>query len=237
MTTWIRPDIGPVDLDRYLDTTVFVLPPTPGLIALHTQARDATAGQEQFVRATGRIIRLLLETALSHLDHQSHAVATPTGFVFEGVRAVQPELYAVTIPRAGDALEIGLREIRPDARFGKILIQRDPVTKQPTLLYRKLPPDIAGRQVLLLDPTIATGGTLLTAINELVAAGVEESDILVVNVLTCPEALATVLSRRPDIRIVTSHIDRTLTDQAFMQPGIGDFGDRYHGTVAAIDTA
>lgn len=231
MTTWTRPDIGPIDLDRYVGANVFVLPADPGLIALHTQARDAATGHEQFVRATGRIIRLLLETALSHLEHRPRAVRTPTGFVFEGTQAAQPELYAVTIPRAGDALATGLREIRPDARLGTILIQRDPVTKQPTLLYRKLPPDIAGREVLLLDPTIATGGTLLTAINELVAAGVEESRILVVNVLTCPEALVTVLSRRPDIRIVTSHIDQTLTDQAFMRPGIGDFGDRYHGTV------
>ncbi|WP_216897415.1 uracil phosphoribosyltransferase [Nocardia alni] len=232
MTTWTRPDTGPVDLDRYLGTNLFVLPAEPGLIALHTQARDAAAGQELFVRTTGRIIRLLLETALSHLEYRPHAVTTPTGFVYDGVAAAQTTLYAVTIPRAGDALENGLREIRPDARLGKILIQRDPVTKRPELLYRKLPPGIAGQEVLLLDPTIATGGTLLTAINELVAAGVEESRILVVNVLTCPEALAAVLSRRPDIRIVTSHIDQTLTDQAFMRPGIGDFGDRYHGTTA-----
>ncbi|MQY27837.1 uracil phosphoribosyltransferase [Nocardia aurantia] len=231
MTAWTRPDTGPIELDHYLGTNVFVLPAEPGLIALHTQARDAAAGQERFVRATGRIIRLLLEAALSRLRHRPRAVTTPTGFVFDGVEPIEPTLYAVTIPRAGDALESGLREIRPDARLGKILIQRDPVTKQPSLLYRKLPPGIAGHEVLLLDPTIATGGTLLTAINELVAAGVEESQILVVNVLTCPEALATVLSRRPDLRIVTSHIDRTLTDQAFMQPGIGDFGDRYHGTV------
>lgn len=232
MTTWTRPATEPVPIDKYLGVNVFELPHRPGLIALHTEARDTRTGQERFVRTTGRIIRLLLEEALSHLEHRPHAVATPTGFEFDGVRAVSPRLYAVTVPRAGDALESGLREIRPDARLGKILIQRDPATKQPALLYSKLPPDIAGQEVLLLDPTIATGGTLLTAVNELVAAGVEEHRIIVVTVLTCPEALATVLSRRPDLRIVTSHIDTGLTDQAFMRPGIGDFGDRFHGTVA-----
>ncbi|WP_084530009.1 uracil phosphoribosyltransferase [Nocardia crassostreae] len=229
-TTWTRPTTEPVDIEKYLGVNVFVLPAQPGLIALHTEARDAGADQARFVRATQRIIRLLLETALSHLEHRPRPVTTPTGFVFDGVEPASPELYAVSIPRAGDALEGGLREIRPDTRFGKILIQRDTVTKQPTLHYRKLPAGIAGNEVLLLDPTIATGGTLLTAVNELVAAGVEEHRIVVVNVLTCPEALATVLSRRPDLRIVTSHIDQTLTDQAFMRPGIGDFGDRFHGT-------
>ncbi|MFJ1457519.1 uracil phosphoribosyltransferase [Nocardia sp. N2S4-5] len=232
MTTWTRPTTEPVPLDRYLGVNVFELPKQPGLIALHTQARDADTGQERFVRTTGRIIRLLLETALSHLEHRTRAVTTPTGYTFEGLEPASPALYAVSIPRAGDALEGGLREIRPDTRFGKILIQRDPTSKQPTLFYSKLPPGIAGSEVLLLDPTIATGGTLLTAVNELIAAGVAEHRIIVVNVLTCPEALGTVLTRRPDLRIVTSHIDEALTDQAFMLPGIGDFGDRFHGTVA-----
>ncbi|WP_405164329.1 uracil phosphoribosyltransferase [Nocardia sp. NBC_01499] len=230
MTAWTRPTIEPAQIVPYLGVNVFELPKLAGLITLHTEARDADTGQERFVRATQRIIRLLLETALSQLEHRPRAVTTPTGRVFDGLEPAEPTLYAVSIPRAGDALESGLREIRPDARLGKILIQRDTVTKQPTLLYRKLPPDIAGKEVLLLDPTIATGGTLLTAVNELIAAGVEENRIVVVNVLTCPEALATVLSRRPDLRIVTSHIDDTLTDQAFMSPGIGDFGDRFHGT-------
>lgn len=231
MTTWTRPTTDPAELDRYLGVNVFELPRQPGLVALHTRARDAATGQEQFVRTTQRIIRLLLESALAQLEHRPRAVTTPTGFVFEGLEPVAETLYAVSIPRAGDALESGLREIRPDARFGKILVQRDPATKAPKLFYRKLPPGIAGQEVLLLDPTIATGGTLLTAINELVAAGVDEHRIVVANVLTCPEALVTVLSRRPDIRIVTSYIDRTLTDEAFMSPGIGDFGDRFHGTV------
>lgn len=230
MTTWTRPETGPIDLNRYLGVNVFLLPQQPGLLALHTAARSVNATHEDFVRAIQRIIRLLLETALSHLDHRPKEVTTPTGYVFNGVELAINTLYAVSIARAGDALEQGLREIRPDTRFGKMLIQRDPTTKRPRLLFAKLPPGIAGNKVLLLDPTIATGGTLLTAINELVAAGVEEHRILVVNVLTCPEALAYVLSRRPDIRIVTSHIDDTLTDQAFMLPGIGDFGDRFYGT-------
>ncbi|GAA5069717.1 uracil phosphoribosyltransferase [Nocardia callitridis] len=233
MSTWTRPKTDPVALDKYLDSNVFVLPEQPGLLALHTEARNAETGHERFVRLTQRIIRLLLESALSHVEHRPRAVVTPTGNVFDGVEPVDPALYAVSIPRAGDALESGLREIRPDTKLGKILIQRDRTTKQPALFYTKLPPDIAGKEVLLLDPTIATGGTLLTAVNELIAAGVEEHRIIVVNVLTCPEALITVLSRRPDLRIITSHIDTTLTDEAFMLPGIGDFGDRFNGTVAA----
>ncbi|SIR88448.1 uracil phosphoribosyltransferase [Williamsia sterculiae] len=233
MTAWTPSATVPFDLDRYRGTNVFELPRTPGLVALHTEARNAETGQERFVRASGRIVRILLEAALSQVEHRARGVTTPTGYVYEGAEAVAP-LYAVSIPRAGDALESGLREIRPDARIGKILIQRDVATKQPALFYSKLPPGIGGNEVLLLDPTIATGGTLLTAVNELVAAGVEEHRIIVVNVLTCPEGLSTVLSRRPDLRIVTSHIDNGLTDQAFMRPGIGDFGDRFYGTTREL---
>lgn len=174
---------------------------------------------------------MLLEDSLSHLRHDPLTVTTPTGFEFTGRRRTQTELYAVTIPRAGDAIEAELRDLCPGTRFGKILIQRDPTTKHPELFYSNLPGDIANREVLILEPMMATGGTMRLTIDLLVEAGVEEQDIIIVNVLTCPSALASLAEERPAVRTVTSFIDDSLTSQAFMQPGIGDFGDRFFGTI------
>ena len=142
-----------------IPTNVHPLPRTAGLVALHTVARNRITGHADFVRSTRRIMRLVLEEAVGLLRHDEHAVTTPTGFTFPGRILAQPEVFAVSVPRAGDALEAELREIQPGARIGKILIQRDVVTKQPHLYYQKLPPQIAGQQVLLLDPMMATAGT------------------------------------------------------------------------------
>lgn len=203
---------------------------TPGLLSLHTIARDKHAQQEAFVRSTRRIMRMLLEEAFGHLRHIDQQVLTPTGFLFEGVTPSQDCLVAVSVPRAGDALEAELRDIRPDTRIGKILIQRDPESKLPSLYYTKLPRSIAGQEVLLLDPMMATAGTACLAVQVLVDAGVLEADIILVNVLTCPAALRSLHARHPHVRVVTSFIDDELTEDSFMKPGIGDFGDRFYGS-------
>ncbi|WP_247827429.1 uracil phosphoribosyltransferase [Arthrobacter antioxidans] len=220
-----------------LTSAVQTLPPnahplrrTPGLLALHAAARNREASHAEFVTAARRIMRLLLEESLAYLRYEDRLVTTPTGFPFPGTTLVQPELFAVSVPRAGDALEAELRDICPGTRFGKILIQRDTVTKLPRMFYQKLPEQIAGHQVLLLDPMMATAGTAGLAIQVLQDAGVAEEDVVLVNVLTCPSALEKLYERHPRVQVVTSYVDDTLTDEAFMRPGIGDFGDRFYGT-------
>lgn len=230
MTSAITVPVVDDEVDRLISTRVHALPRTDGLLALHAQARDRTAGQAEFVRSTRRIMRLLIEDALGRLRHQPRSVTTPIGAEFVGCRRAKGELFAVSVPRAGDALEAELRDVCPETRVGKILIQRDPVTKQPSLYYSKLPEAIADQEVLLLDPMMATAGTALMAVDILMGAGVREGDVLLVNMLTCPSALATLLRWRPQVRVVTSFVDERLTPEAFMYPGIGDFGDRFYGT-------
>lgn len=203
---------------------------TDALLALHATARDVDASHLEFVLSTQRIMRLLLEDALGHLRHIDVAPSTPIGATFSGRRRIQPETFAVSVPRAGDALEAELRAIVPDARLGKILIQRDPDRKVPVFHWSKLPEGISGKEVLLLDPMMATAGTVKMAVSILAGAGVDPADIVLVNFLTCPEALEKLFDEYPEVRVVTSFIDDGLTDQAFMRPGIGDFGDRYYGT-------
>ena len=113
---------------------------------------------------------------------------------------------------------------------GKILIQRDEETALPTLFYSKLPPDIATRKVLLVDPMLATGGSAITAVKVLIDAGVPEENILFSNVVSCPEGLRAMFAKYPKIRMVTTAVDDGLDEKKYIVPGLGDFGDRYYST-------
>jgi len=130
-------------------------------------------------------------------------------------------------------IDCSLRHLFPglrSVRIGKILIQRDEETAEARLLYSKLPPDIADRYCLLLDPMLATGGSVLCAIEVLLQAGVSPHHIIFVNLVACPEGLSNLQSRFPQIRIVTGVVDEGLNEQKYIVPGLGDFGCRYFGT-------
>lgn len=208
---------------------VRVLPQTNQLRALHTIIRDRNARRDDFVFHSGRIIRLLVEAGLDRLPFEEREVLTPVGNTYRGLR-ITPQVCGVSICRAGDSMEAGLRAVAPEIRIGKILIQRDKVTKLPRLYYAALPEDIARRHVLLLDPMLATGGTALAAIQLLLDKGVAEEHIVFLNLLSSPEGLAAVGGRHPRVQVVTSSVEERLDANAFMMPGIGDFGDRYFGT-------
>ncbi|GIE34033.1 uracil phosphoribosyltransferase [Actinoplanes italicus] len=208
---------------------VHLLPQTNQLRALHTVIRDRHADRDQFVRTSGRIIRQLVEAGLELLPFEPYDVQTPVGRTYHGLR-IGPPFCGVAIARAGESMEAGLRSVVPAVRIGKILIQRDPATKQPHLHYAKLPTDIAERHVLLLDPMLATGGTALAAIGVLTGRGVPEDRIVMINLLSAPEGIAAVRERNPGVRMVTSSVEERLNDNAYMLPGIGDFGDRWFGT-------
>lgn len=216
-------------IDGRLDPNIHLLPQTDHLRALHTTIRDRNARREDFVAASGRIIRLLIETGLNLLPFEKCEVRTPVGRTYDGLR-LTTQICGVAVARAGESMEAGLRAVCPSIPIGKILIQRDKVTKLPKLYYSALPSDIAQRHVLLLDPMLATGGTALAAIEVLLDRGVPEEHIVFINLITVPEGIAAVRRRHPSLRIVTSAIDECLNENAYMLPGIGDFGDRYFGT-------
>lgn len=223
MTT-IAPSAG-----KYLGTNVHLLPQTDQLRALHTLVRDRNARREDFVLHCGRIIRLLIEAGLNLLPFEPYDIRTPVGGTYPGLRRAAG-LCGVPVMRAGESMETELRAVCPGIPIGKILIQRDPVTKLPRLYYAKLPADIAERHVLLLDPMLATGGTAVASIELLLEHGVSEDHLVFVNFIAAPEGVTAVCERFPRVRIVTSSIERRLNENAYMVPGIGDFGDRYFGT-------
>jgi uracil phosphoribosyltransferase len=214
---------------QHEDPNLHILPQTKRLRALQTIIRDATATRQDFVFYSGRIIRLLIEYALDQLPYTPCSAQTPVGETYHGLRLAAP-VCGVSIIRAGDSMEGELRAAWPSIRIGKILIQRDKATKLPQLYYSALPDDIAERHVLMLDPMLATGGTALKAIEVLLDHGVAGDNVIFVNLIAAPEGIAAVRRRYPELPIVTSAVEERLNGDAYMIPGIGDFGDRYFGT-------
>ncbi|KAL5508622.1 FUR1 [Sanghuangporus vaninii] len=205
--------------------SVFTLPHTAQLEALYTIIRDKNTTRGDFLFYSDRIIRLLVEEGLNHLPVVPKTIETPTGATYDGV-GFEGKICGVSILRAGEAMEAGLREVCRSVRIGKILIQRDEETAQAKLFYAKLPQDIANRYVLLLDPMLATGGSAIKAIEVILSHGVPESRIIFINLISCPEGLHKVCTRFPKLRVITGWIDKGLDDKSYIIPGLGDFGER-----------
>ncbi|RIA85624.1 uracil phosphoribosyltransferase-domain-containing protein [Glomus cerebriforme] len=209
-----------------LPPNVVCLPRTNQLEALLTIIRDKDTNRGDFIFYSNRIIRLLVEEGLNHLPVVEKTVTTPTNTEFEGV-SFKGKICGVSIMRAGESMEQGLRDCCRSVRIGKILIQRDEETALPKLYYSKLPPDIDDRYVLLLDPMLATGGSAIKAIEVLLAHEVKEDKILFLNLVASPEGIEAVTKKYSQLKIVTASIDKGLNDKKYIIPGLGDFGDRY----------
>ncbi|KAA6412062.1 MAG: uracil phosphoribosyltransferase [Lasallia pustulata] len=206
---------------------VHILPQTPQLIALLTMIRDRNTARADFIFYSNRIIRLLVEEGLNHLPVVENVITTPVGRSYSGVK-FQGKICGVSIMRAGEAMEQGLRDCCRSVRIGKILIQRDEETSKPRLFYDKLPEDVAERWVLLLDPMFATGGSATMAVDVLKSRGVPEDRILFLNLIASPEGVTNFAKRFPNLRIVTAFVDQGLNEKNYIVPGLGDFGDRFY---------
>ncbi|CRK19035.1 hypothetical protein BN1723_017739 [Verticillium longisporum] len=215
-----------VSTEMNLDN-VHILPQTPQLIALLTIIRDRNTERGDFIFYSNRIIRLLVEEGLNHLPTIEHDVTTPIGRTYSGL-LFQGKICGVSIMRAGEAMEQGLRDCCRSVRIGKILIQRDEETAQPRLFYDKLPEDIAQRWVMLLDPMFATGGSAIMAVEVLKSRGVLEERILFLNLIASPEGVRAFTSKFPKLRVVTAFVDEGLDEKNYIVPGLGDFGDRFY---------
>ncbi|KAI0773651.1 PRTase-like protein [Fomes fomentarius] len=208
-----------------LPPSVFTLPQTAQLEALYTIIRDKETSRGDFLFYSDRIIRLLVEEGLNHLPVIPKTVVTPTGASYTGV-GFEGKICGVSILRAGEAMEAGLREVCRSVRIGKILIQRDEETAQPKLFYSKLPQDIDQRYVLLLDPMLATGGSAIKAVEVLKEHNVPEERIIFINLIASPEGLKNFCTKYPQTRVITGWIDEGLNEKAYIIPGLGDFGER-----------
>ncbi|KAK9386122.1 uracil phosphoribosyltransferase-domain-containing protein [Lipomyces mesembrius] len=205
---------------------VTVLLQTPQLIALYTIIRDIKTQRADFVFYSNRIIRILVEEGLNHLPVQATSVSTPTDLTYKGLK-FEGKICGVSIMRAGESMEQGLRDCCRSVRIGKILIQRDEETAEAKLFYEKLPEDIKDRYVLLLDPMLATGGSAIMAVDVLIAKGVPVERILFLNLISSPEGIDVFAKKFPKLKVITGFIDEGLNEQKFVVPGLGDFGDSW----------
>lgn len=177
--------------------------------------RDKNTGRADFIFYSNRIIRLLVEEGLNHLPVVGHEITTPVGRTYAGVK-FEGKICGVSIMRAGESMEQGLRDCCRSVRIGKILIQRDEETSQPKLFYDKLPEDIADRWVLLLDPMLATGGSALMAVEVLKSRGVPEEHILFLNLIASPEGAKRFAEQVPKVRVVTAFVDQGLDEKKYV---------------------
>ena len=138
------------------------------------------------------------------------------------------KLAIVPILRAGLGMVDAMVDLIPSAKIGHIGLYRDPETHKPVEYYCKLPDDIGNRQVFVVDPMLATGGSAVAAIDFLKSHGCK--NIIMMNILGCPEGVAAVQEAHPDVEMYLAAMDEKLNDHAYILPGLGDAGDRIFGT-------
>jgi uracil phosphoribosyltransferase len=138
------------------------------------------------------------------------------------------KLVFVPILRAGLGILDGMLNVVPGARVGHIGLYRDPATLQAVQYYFKMPSDMQERDVIVLDPMLATGNSAVAALDRIKA--LKPRSVKFVCLLTCPEGIAKVHKAHPDVPIYTAAIDRELNDHGYILPGLGDAGDRIFGT-------
>ena len=139
------------------------------------------------------------------------------------------QVLLVPVLRAGLGMVEGILHLIPSAKVGHIGVYRDEATLRPVEYYCKLPPGAETMRVFLLDPMLATGGSLAYAIDLLKAKGLR--GITVVSIIAAPEGLAALHAAHPDAKVFTAMLDQRLNDQGYILPGLGDCGDRLFGTV------
>ncbi|KAI9926604.1 hypothetical protein ASPWEDRAFT_141540 [Aspergillus wentii DTO 134E9] len=209
---------------------IFLLPQGNTLLSLMTILRDKNTSSTRFAEITEKVGDRLISAALDILPSENFNVVSPTGTVYEGVRPTA-NVCGVSILRAGASLENSLRRgYTGPLSFGKILIQRDETTGLPTLFYSKFPSSIASKTILILEPMLATGGSASAAIDVIKAQGVPEENIIFVNIVASQQGIKNLFERFPFIRLVTAAVDKELTTNYIISPGLGDFGDRFYGT-------
>ncbi|KAI1890253.1 hypothetical protein AGOR_G00151810 [Albula goreensis] len=231
----VRAALASAHQPQPLPQTLSVLETTPQIRGLHTFLRDQETSRDEFIFYSKRLMRLLIEHALSFLPSQICTVQTPQDQEYEGRSFCGKGITGVSILRAGETMEPALRAVCKDVRIGKILIQTNQDSGEPELHYLRLPKDISEDHVILMDCTVSTGAAAMMAIRVLLDHDVEESRVLLVALLMAEMGVHSVAYAFPQVRIITTAVDKNIDQQFHIIPGMGNFGDRYFGTDAPPD--
>ncbi|XP_069581439.1 uridine-cytidine kinase-like 1 isoform X2 [Brachyistius frenatus] len=231
----VRSALASAHQGQPLPKTLSVMESTPQVRGMHTIIRNKDTNRDEFIFYSKRLMRLLIEHALSFLPLKPVSVETPQGGVYEGKRLSGKRITGVSILRAGETMEQALMAVCKDIRLGKILIQTNHDTGEPELHYLRLPKDISEDYVILMDSTVSTGAAALMAVRVLLDHDVAEDKIFLLSLLMAEMGVHSVAYAFPKVRIITTAVDKEVNDQFHIIPGIGNFGDRYFGTDAPSD--
>ncbi len=197
-----------------------------------TVLRDKNTKSPTFRQLTDEIVTLLAYEATREIKTVPATVMTPVA-LFEGIELAQPRPVVVPILRAGLGMLEGMVRLIPTAEVGFLGMVRDHVTLQASTYANRLPENLAGRQCYILDPMLATGGTLIAAMEFLFERGA--TDITAITILSAPEGIAAVedafANKDRNITLVTGAVDAKLNEHGYIVPGLGDAGDRLYGVV------
>lgn len=192
-----------------------------------TLMRKKEASTNSFRRLLNELSMLMAYEVTRDMAMQDVVIETPletmTAKMIDGKKLV-----FVSILRAGNGILDGVLTVVPGARVGHIGLYRDPKTLQAVEYYFKMPKDMAERDIVVVDPMLATGNSAAAAITRL--KQLNPKSIKFLCLLTCPEGIATMQKLHPDVAIYTAAIDRQLSDHGYILPGLGDAGDRIFGT-------
>ena len=189
--------------------------------------RDKATGTKEFRALVNEIAGLMCYEATRNLPTVEVDVETPICTAKCKMLAGK-KLAIVPILRAGLGMVDAMVDLIPSAKIGHIGLYRDPETHEPVEYYCKLPEDIGNRQVYVVDPMLATGGSAVAAIDFLKQHGCKS--IIMMNIIGCPEGIKAVTEAHPDVDLYIAAIDEKLNDHAYIVPGLGDAGDRIFGT-------
>ncbi|KAJ7420746.1 Uridine-cytidine kinase-like 1 [Pitangus sulphuratus] len=251
----VRAALASAHQGQPLPKTLSVLESTPQVRGMHTIIRNKDTTRDEFIFYSKRLMRLLIEHALSFLPLKSVTVETPQGTTYEGKRFHRQRITGVSILRAGETMEQALTAVCKDIRLGKILIQtnldtgepevspaalryvatqRQRVTNRPSfppqLHYLRLPKEISEDYVILMDSTVSTGAAAMMAVRVLLDHDVQEDRIFLLSLLMAEMGVHSVAYAFPRVRIITTAVDKRVNEEFHIIPGIGNFGDRYFGT-------
>uniref|UniRef100_A0A8C6L178 uridine/cytidine kinase n=1 Tax=Nothobranchius furzeri TaxID=105023 RepID=A0A8C6L178_NOTFU len=231
----VRSALASAHQGQPLPKTLSVMESTPQVRGMHTIIRNKETNRDEFIFYSKRLMRLLIEHALSFLPLKPVSVETPQGSIYEGKRLSGKRITGVSILRAGETMEPALMAVCKDIRLGKILIQTNHDTGEPELHYLRLPKDLSEDYVILMDSTVSTGAAALMAVRVLLDHDVAEDKIFLLSLLMAEMGVHSVAYAFPRVRIITTAVDKEVNEQFHIIPGIGNFGDRYFGTDAPSD--
>ena len=189
--------------------------------------RDENTGVKDFREVVSEIATLMCYEATRDLPLEEVEIKTPiTTAKFKPIAG--KKLAIVPVLRAGLGMVDGILTLIPSAKVGHIGLYRDPDTLEPVEYYCKMPNDIAEREVIILDPMLATGGSASAAIQFI--KNYEVKNIKLMNIIAAPEGIQRVHHDHPDVDIYCAALDEKLNDHGYIVPGLGDAGDRIFGT-------